>query len=223
MKKKKTIEKLLTTLPNEEFAVLVAIGKSITDYSDDSEPASGDTLDDEHGVAVVFDEEDESDMSDYEVKEESDEEGDDTDVASAQYSFDHAPESEDGDKTSEGFEEEEHPLLVKTKEIGGFWLQRKLAENYPNFDAYQSQKHAELVLKVLENTTLDQIGCENNLVALLDYEKFEFIKVLLYNRWKIVYCTRLARAQSEDERIKIYEEMNQSPVLCVDTLSLIHI
>ena len=44
---------------------------------------------------------------------------------------------------------------------------------------------------------------ENRLVQLLDFDKFELIKELLKNRLKIVWCTRLQRAQAEDERARI--------------------
>ena len=44
---------------------------------------------------------------------------------------------------------------------------------------------------------------ENKLVQLLDFDKFELIKELLKNRLKIVWCTRLQRAQAEDERTRI--------------------
>lgn len=37
----------------------------------------------------------------------------------------------------------------------------------------------------------------------LDFDKFELIKELLKNRVKIVWCTRLQRAQAEDEKARI--------------------
>lgn len=36
---------------------------------------------------------------------------------------------------------------------------------------------------------------ENTLVQLLDFEYFELIKELMLNRVRIVWCTRLSRAQ----------------------------
>ena len=46
-------------------------------------------------------------------------------------------------------------------------------------------------------------------MMLLDYDKFSFIKVLLRNRSKINYCTRLKQAQSDAERKVIEEEMSK--------------
>lgn len=37
----------------------------------------------------------------------------------------------------------------------------------------------------------------------LDFDKFELIKQLLRNRLKIVWCTRLERAENEEERSRI--------------------
>lgn len=65
------------------------------------------------------------------------------------------------------------------------------------------------VLRTL--TEPDERDCENQLVLLLDYDKFELIKHLLRHRWKIAVCTRLAQAQSETERASMLEEMAMVP------------
>jgi pre-mRNA-splicing helicase BRR2 len=44
---------------------------------------------------------------------------------------------------------------------------------------------------------------ETQLVQQLDFDKFDLIKELLKNRLKIVWCTRLQRAQAEDEKARI--------------------
>lgn len=68
------------------------------------------------------------------------------------------------------------------------------------------------MLKILAEG--DDRDVENRLVMLLDYDKFELIKLLLRNRLKIVWCTRLARAEDQDQRKKIEEEMsNMGPTL----------
>ena len=64
---------------------------------------------------------------------------------------------------------------------------------------------------------LDTLGeaeerdAENRLVILLDYDKFDLIKLLLRHRWKIAVCTRLAQAQSDDERARLLAEMEEHP------------
>ena len=53
----------------------------------------------------------------------------------------------------------------------------------------------------------DECICENKLVVLLDLDKFEFIKVLMKNRAKIFYCTRIKQAQTDEERVAVEMEM----------------
>ena len=44
---------------------------------------------------------------------------------------------------------------------------------------------------------------EAQLMHLLDFEHFELVRELLHNRFTIVWCTRLQRAQADDERQRI--------------------
>lgn len=53
----------------------------------------------------------------------------------------------------------------------------------------------------------EEADIENNLVLLLDMDKFALVKLLLKNRLKIVWCTRLARAQNEEEVARLEAEM----------------
>ena len=46
----------------------------------------------------------------------------------------------------------------------------------------------------------EERDCENKLVVLLDYDKFDLIKLLLKHRWKVAACTQLAQAQSDAHR-----------------------
>ena len=49
----------------------------------------------------------------------------------------------------------------------------------------------------------DDRDVENQLVMLLEFDKFDLIKELLKNRTKIVWCMRLQRAQDEKEVARI--------------------
>jgi hypothetical protein len=53
----------------------------------------------------------------------------------------------------------------------------------------------------------DERECENGLAHRLGFDKFEFVKLLLRNRAKIVYCTRLKQAQTEEDREAVRAEM----------------
>lgn len=104
-------------------------------------------------------------------------------------------------------------LTVNVQDIDAYWLQRKISQAYGDgdIDAQQSQKLAEDILKIIAEG--DDRDVENRLVMLLDYEKFDLIKLLLRNRLKIVWCTRLARAEDQEQRKKIEEEMASDPSL----------
>ena len=81
--KKKEIEEVIGIISNEQLSQLVALSKKITDYNAEDEDTVNPDLerkeaeiDEEGGVAVVFDEEDQDDDDDegYEIRDESDEE-----------------------------------------------------------------------------------------------------------------------------------------------------
>ncbi|CAJ1373140.1 unnamed protein product, partial [Effrenium voratum] len=65
------------------------------------------------------------------------------------------------------------------------------------------------ILQILPIKDLQQ--CENRLVQVLQYENFEFTKLLLKNRLKILYCTRLGQAQTEEARTEVLEDMRNTP------------
>ncbi|VAI41593.1 unnamed protein product [Triticum turgidum subsp. durum] len=102
-------------------------------------------------------------------------------------------------------------LNINVQDIDAYWLQRKITQAYEDIDPQQSQKLAEEILKII--AVGDDRDVENRLVMELDYEKFDLIKLVLRNRFKIVWCTRLARAEDQEERKKIEEEMMDNPSL----------
>lgn len=67
-----------------------------------------------------------------------------------------------------------HPL-----DIDAYWLQRRLSKIYE--DAMVSQAKAAEVLAVLRDATDDR-EAENQLVLLLGYDCFDFIKLLKKHR-----------------------------------------
>ncbi len=94
---------------------------------------------------------------------------------------------------------------LSVHEVDAFWLQRQLGKYYE--DANASARLAEEVLQVL--ATRDELECESRLVVLLDVDKFDFIKQLLRNRGKVLYCTRLKQAQTDAEKKAVEAEMLQ--------------
>ena len=69
--RKRQIESLLAPISSEQFAQVVNLGKKITDFAEEKdEAAEGEGIDNETGVALIFDEEEEEDA--FEVKDAED-------------------------------------------------------------------------------------------------------------------------------------------------------
>lgn len=197
-------EELLGSLAEERFAVLVNLGKKITDFGHDSKTITKDEIDETHGVNVQFeDSEDEDDEDVYdEVKEDDDaEEGEEMGNSHAI----HAENLTGGEQV--GLKKEK---ILSPHDIGAHWLQRELNKFYN--DPIQAQSKASDVMDILK-TSKDDRECENRLVLNLGYDKFDFIKVLNKNRQMILYCTLLASAQSEKEKEEVRKMMLSDPPL----------
>ncbi|KAK1564574.1 hypothetical protein Q3G72_006114 [Acer saccharum] len=205
--KKKEIEKLLNPIPNNVFDQLVAMGKLITDFQDASDAgattANGDdALDDDMGVAVEFEENEEDDEeSDLDMVQEDEE--DDDEVAehhgSGAMQMGGVIDDDDSGDANEG-------MSLNVQDIDAYWLQRKISQAYDQqIDPQQCQKLAEEVLTILAEGNDREV--ESKLFVHFDYKQFDLIKFLLRNQLKIVWCTRLQRAQDQEERKKIEDEM----------------
>ena len=217
-------------VPTENFNDFVNIAALITDYSagggkqgegkadggdgdsdsDSDGPGGHGGLDDNLGVAVVFDEdEEEQDTGDVdEVRDEGDDDDDDDDVDSRfnEGMGGRGVEARSGVTLTGAADddiEERDRLDLDVHDIDAHWLQRELGKFYD--DANVSQQRAAEVLDLLRIS--DERECENKLVLALDFEKFDFIKLLLRNRSKIMYCTRLKQAQDDAERQQVEDEM----------------
>ncbi|RUS18546.1 Sec63 Brl domain-containing protein [Endogone sp. FLAS-F59071] len=252
--KKRNIEVVLGPVASERFAQLVNLGKKVTDYHRGDETAGGidvdqngdriGEIDDELGVAVVFDEEEEEDEEEdeYEVKEEEDEEDEDG-GQEAQVS---GRLTTRGTTGGTGGDEDEENQMVSDDEnegfrtvlpgartesskkaatggvgatksgekkltphdIDAFWLQRTVAGYYP--DPHTAQEKTTATMQILQSDTINTRDCENELMGLFDYDKFELVKVLTQHRDIIVWCTRLARAGTQGtERETIEREMRE--------------
>lgn len=199
----------------ERFSELINIGRRITDYKIESteeakeDAANAAAIDEDLGVNLVFEAEEETTEQDLDhVKEESDdEEGADArqDLLIETKVDDSAMEVEELKKKSD----------LDARSIDAFWLQRKLSDFYK--DAHTSQRISDDVFAALSDLAVDDRNTENKLVLLLDYDKFDLIRLLLRNRHKVVYCTKLARARNEKEKKDIHNEMlgnaNLRPIL----------
>ncbi|TRZ02195.1 hypothetical protein DNTS_030428 [Danionella cerebrum] len=191
--RRKEVEQLLGPTDDTRYHVLVNLGKKISDYGGDKELQNmDDNIDETYGVNVQFEsDEEEGDEDQYgEVREEGsdDSEGEEADESSTLT----ANLGNTGDVMM-AKKKDLHP-----RDIDAFWLQRQLSRFYN--DAIVSQKKAD-------ETASDDRECENQLVLLLGFNTFDFIKVLRQHRRMILYCTMLASAQSEAEKEKIMNKM----------------
>jgi pre-mRNA-splicing helicase BRR2 len=211
----KDIGKILLNLTTDKFHKVVAMGKRINDFhqgldgATDDDASSG--MDEDMGVAVIFEDEDEDEdnENDAELDEENDRDRDDD-----YDDDDEGVEAEGsgnmlrGGDVDDGDNADDSAGNVSVHTIDAHWLQRQLSKYY--MDATVSSRLAEETLQALQLS--DERACENRLVVLLDFDKFEFIKLLLRNRAKIYYCTRLKQAQTETERKSIEQEMETDAV-----------
>lgn len=208
------------TLSSEQYATLVQLGKGLDDYklqTAEAENTEEGKIDDEMGVAVVFDESDEegneSEMEGLvrDVAESSDEDDDDDDededVEGPQPIVDddkdEEPVVQGGKDTSK---KKHHGLdrVLSVLEIDAHYLQRQLSRHFDDADI--CAKIANDVLSVLDiRNGTDIRECENKLLVLLGFELFDTIKLLLHNRVRIWACVSIKRASSDEERSKIEE------------------
>lgn len=214
--KKKELEGLFghsKPMAEDRFAMLVNMVTKITDFKTEAEKlADGQEIkiDEDLGISVVFDEQedDEEEEDDIdEVMDVSDEDNEGLEETKKTRTF--AIESGGiADNMVDEDEEKENEIDVRT--IDAYWLQRQLKDFYK--DAIQSQKMAEDVFTMLSSEEADG-PIEHKLVLLLDYDKFNFIKLLLRNRAKIVYCIKLKQAKDDSAKKAIEEEMMNNPKL----------
>ncbi|KAE8618809.1 hypothetical protein XENTR_v10009514 [Xenopus tropicalis] len=204
--RRREVDQLLGQTDDTRYHVLVNLGKKISDYGGDKEIQNmDDNIDETYGVNVQFEsDEEEGDEDIYgEVRDEASDDDMDGDEAVVRCTLS-ANLASSGELMSSK-KKDLHP-----RDIDAFWLQRQLSRFYD--DAIVSQKKADEVLEILK-TAGDDRECENQLVLLLGFNTFDFIKVLRQHRMMIMYCTLLASAQSEAEKERIMGKMESDPEL----------
>ncbi|XP_038221111.1 putative U5 small nuclear ribonucleoprotein 200 kDa helicase [Zerene cesonia] len=216
--RKKEIELLLGPIPDERFALLVNLGKKITDFNINN-PAEGNTdIDETYGINVQFEESSEEDQENAfgEVTDEEKEDGDGSENEKEKESS--ASDESDGEgkrnaihaNLTEDQSQKRRDAVLHPMDIDAYWLQRRLSRHFP--DAMLSQAKSSEVLQALAEASDDR-DLENRLVLLLGYDCFDFVKILNKNRYMILYCTKLASSQSDSERAAIRDEMSKQPHL----------
>ncbi|XP_075714713.1 U5 small nuclear ribonucleoprotein 200 kDa helicase [Rhinoderma darwinii] len=204
--RRREVDQLLGQTDDTRYHVLVNLGKKISDYGGDKEIQNmDDNIDETYGVNVQFESDEEVGDEDVygEVRDEASDDDMDGDEAIVRGTLS-ANLVTSGELMSSK-KKDLHP-----RDIDAFWLQRQLSRFYD--DAIVSQKKADEVLEILK-TAGDDRECENQLVLLLGFNTFDFIKILRQHRMMILYCTLLASAQSEAEKERIMGKMESDSEL----------
>ena len=217
--KRKEVESVLGQLQEENWNQLVNLGKKVTDYGEEEEPAAGidpERAVDGEGVAVLFeDEEDEDeDEQEFEVKgrdseEESDEEEDEDEEEESEAGSGEPEEQDEalvlGRETKRKRTESDR---VSPHDIDAFWLQRLISASYP--DPVQSADFTTQALEFL-GSEAELRDLENSLAEMFGYENFDLVATLTKNREIIVWCTKLARS-NDDEKQDVEVAMREKGV-----------
>lgn len=219
--KKREIETVIGSISNEQFSQVVILSKKITDYNADDETMvdpdmerKDAEIDEEAGVAVVFDEEEqeEEDEEGFEIRDDSDDEEEDVEVKGESGSGlgDEAGEEEIviGGESSIDKNSKSKKDIVSPHSIDGFWVQRQISEVYP--DPVTAADKAASVLTILGSES-GLRDCENQLMELFDYQSFDITTKFLKNRDVVVWCTKLMRSDA-DERVNVEVAMREKGV-----------
>ncbi|KAJ4272229.1 Pre-mRNA-splicing helicase BRR2 [Fusarium torreyae] len=233
--KKREIDDILgVTLNPKEFNELVNLGKKITDYDaqDDDEDvamggADGDDaeIDERQGVAVAFDEDDEEEEGGivHEVRDESSD--DEEEEEEEEEERDESAEGKEDDAVADvgdemildsapsgGKQDEKQKHSVPARDIDAFWLQRQIGALYP--DAHEQTDKTKEALRILSGEPDEPGGeekplreVENDLMELFDFEHHELVQKLVENREKVFWLTKLARAETPEQRADVEREM----------------
>ncbi|KAI2509391.1 Sec63 Brl domain [Fragilaria crotonensis] len=199
-------------LTGEQYAQLVQIGKALDDYGV-VDKEEDDDMNQEMGVAVVFDESEGEQDSDGEGlvaavpdSESDDDEDEDEEEGPAPPVDDDEEEQLGGEKKQKVAAEAQRTLTVH--EIDAHFLQRQLSKHLTEQDADEIADVAKQVLQVLGDDT-DLRACENKLLVLLGFDLFPTIKLFLANRRKLFSVISIKKAQTEEEKRKIEESLQQ--------------
>lgn len=223
--KKKEVESILGPIQQDLWGSLVNLGKKITDYGEDEEAkdsaegTKGRALENEDGVAVVFEDDDDDDEDgdgeQFEVRGENSDDDDETDEDEDEDARSATGVPADDDEgaliigqTKRSSKSKSKSDVVSPHDVDGFWLQRFITASYP--DPLTANDLTTKALELLGSES-DARDLENSLAELFGYENFPLIAHISKNRDVIYWCTRLARS-NDDERHDVEVAMREKGV-----------
>jgi pre-mRNA-splicing helicase BRR2 len=202
---------------SEQFATLFQLGKQLDDYdtAKTDAPDEGGLVDDEMGVAVVFDEDaysdkdsnGDSDVDDDVVVDASSDESDKERESDEPNDID----GDDDDLVVQGIDKKKgrHGVdrVLSVHEIDAHFLQRQLSRYFDDADTTATLSEQVLDILNIQNGS-DLRECENKLLVLLGFDLFETIKLVLHNRIRVWGCVSLKRAQTGEQRMLIEQALS---------------
>ncbi|KAL7572112.1 hypothetical protein ACA910_001749 [Epithemia clementina (nom. ined.)] len=204
------------------FTNMVRLAKDMPDFGrrddedfDRTNKSTADKLDDNMGVAVLFDDSDDEGGDNDNNNGDSDVDADVViDPSTTSSEDEEEPAATGTDPLANGGEDEEKLVqgtttkkkssrqdnrILSVHEIDAHYLQRQLSNHFT--DADQSAKIAQQVLEILDiENGADLRECENRLIILLGLDLAGTIKLILNNRVRVWACVTLKQAQSPEER-----------------------
>ncbi|EER02939.1 conserved hypothetical protein, partial [Perkinsus marinus ATCC 50983] len=213
---------------DDEEGVAEAGGEDV-----DAALLAGAAADDPAGVAVTFDEDDENDemggdddmLYADEVSDESSSDSEDSDADDRMEAGGRRRRrkrgGDDDEDTGiraggEGDDADDGPASKRrntsstdlpVQKIHSHWLQRELGKRVK--DSSEVITVEKSILDVLRLP--DSQSVENKLVQIFKYKHFDFCKILVNNRIKIWYCTKINQAQTPEERKSLEKRMEEDP------------
>jgi pre-mRNA-splicing helicase BRR2 len=205
-----------------KFNQLNTLSKMMLDYGEDNADLQGQegALDEDVGVAVEFEESDDEDgennvntvlMDEDDSGEESDQ--DDQEKNQNNMAMEEDLQTNSASASAKGSSGSQSKGALDVQSIDAYWLQRSVSAAMPGVEARSAQEKSEMILSILEDKGNSEHDIENELVPVFEYTNFDTVKLLISNRWEIVWCTKRARAQNEAEKAAIESKMQEEPHL----------
>jgi pre-mRNA-splicing helicase BRR2 len=184
-------------LNDADFANLTQLANRITDY--DVDDTMDTEIDNDVGVAVIFDQDEDEDDQLYELESASDQSEKPEDLEPVEV-------NEEDDSVIRHQSATKSDFLIDPTSIDLFWLQRTISKYYP--DAVVSQQKTTEAFEILESER-DVRDCENDLVELFNFENFELVRLLTLNRKIIVWCSKLLKCENESDKEMVKMQMRE--------------
>lgn len=205
--RKKEIEDIVGKITDSDFNQALSLAARLTDYAEHQDEDMADN-DEEDGVAVVFDDIDDEDGMDLsEDSDGSDMDGDYVRRVPVDEEEEKEEEELDEGKVVEGQKGDDGTVtdVIPASDIDAFWLQREITALIGG-DQQESIDLARTAFDILaRDSSLRET--ENDLSEAFDFEHLDFVAKLCHNKDRVVWITRLQRADGP-ERDTIKKQMS---------------